>query len=163
MCIAYALSYSSSMLLYSAKDIRTFENRLKKTSRKHLSSNQAAILEFLWEGWEKTRETSSRKAGGPTSVNNLETHVHNIRFTPGMASYKICIGPIAWWGSLRQREYLKGLVVDRDRLCGLVVRVSGYRYRGLGFDSRRYQIFWVVVGLERGPLSLVRSTEELLE
>ena len=26
-------------------------------------------------------------------------------------------------------------------LCGLVDRVSGYRYRGLGFDSRRYQIF----------------------
>ena len=50
-----------------------------------------------------------------------------------------------------------------DRLCGLVVRVSGYRYRGLGFDSRRYQIFWVVVGLERGPPSLVRSIEELLE
>ena len=50
-----------------------------------------------------------------------------------------------------------------DRLCGLVVRVSGYRYRGLGFDSRRYQIFWVVVALERGPLSLVRSIEELLE
>jgi hypothetical protein len=32
-----------------------------------------------------------------------------------------------------------------------------------GFDSRRYQIFWVVVGLERGPLTLVRRTEELLE
>ena len=31
--------------------------------------------------------------------------------------------------------------VSGDRLCGLVVRVSGYRYRGLGFDSRRYQIF----------------------
>ena len=28
-----------------------------------------------------------------------------------------------------------------DRLCGLVGRVSGYRYIGLGFDSRRYQIF----------------------
>jgi len=51
----------------------------------------------------------------------------------------------------------------QDRLCGLVVRVAGYRYRGPGFDSRRYQIFWVVVGLERGQLSLVRSTEELLE
>ena len=51
----------------------------------------------------------------------------------------------------------------QDRLCGLVVRVSGYRHRGLGFDSRRYQIFRVVVGLERGPLSLVRSIEELLE
>ena len=32
-------------------------------------------------------------------------------------------------------------VTHLDRLCGLVVRVSGYRYRGLGFDSRRYQIF----------------------
>jgi len=31
--------------------------------------------------------------------------------------------------------------VKSDRLCGLVVRVSGYRYRGLGFNSRRYQIF----------------------
>jgi hypothetical protein len=31
-----------------------------------------------------------------------------------------------------------------------------------GFDSRRYQNFWEVVGLERGPLSLVSTTEELL-
>jgi hypothetical protein len=28
-----------------------------------------------------------------------------------------------------------------DRLCGLVVRVPGYRSRGPRFDSRRYQIF----------------------
>jgi hypothetical protein len=47
--------------------------------------------------------------------------------------------------------------------CGLVFRVPGYRSRCPGFDSRRYQIFWEVVGLERGPLSLVRITEELLE
>jgi hypothetical protein len=44
-----------------------------------------------------------------------------------------------------------------------VVRVPGYRSWGPGFESRRYQIFWEVVGLERGPLSLVRTTEELLE
>jgi hypothetical protein len=31
-----------------------------------------------------------------------------------------------------------------------------------GFDSQFYQIFWEVVGLERGPLSLVSATEELL-
>jgi hypothetical protein len=31
-----------------------------------------------------------------------------------------------------------------------------------GFDSRRYQIIWEVVGLERGPLSLVSKTEDLL-
>jgi hypothetical protein len=50
-----------------------------------------------------------------------------------------------------------------DRLCGLVDRVPGYRSRGPGFDFRRYQIFWEVVGLEWGPLSLVRIIEELLE
>ena len=33
------------------------------------------------------------------------------------------------------------MMMIMDRLCGLVVRVSGYRYRGLGLDSRRYQIF----------------------
>jgi hypothetical protein len=44
----------------------------------------------------------------------------------------------------------------------LVVRVPGYGSRGPGFESRCYQIFWEVVGLERGPLSLVSTTEELL-
>jgi hypothetical protein len=55
------------------------------------------------------------------------------------------------------------LIFQFDRLCGLVVRVPGYRSRGHGFDSRGYKIFWEVMGLERGPLSLVRVTEELLE
>jgi hypothetical protein len=50
-----------------------------------------------------------------------------------------------------------------DRLCGVVVRAPGYTSGGPGFDSLRYQIFWEVVGLERGPLSLVSKTEELLE
>jgi hypothetical protein len=47
-------------------------------------------------------------------------------------------------------------------LCGIVVRVPGYRSRGPGIDSRRCQIFWEVMGLERGSLSLVSTTEELL-
>jgi hypothetical protein len=45
-----------------------------------------------------------------------------------------------------------------DRLCGLVVRVLGYRSGGPGFDSRHCQKKKVV-----GPLSLVSTTEELLE
>jgi hypothetical protein len=32
-----------------------------------------------------------------------------------------------------------------------------------GLDSSGYQIFWEVVGLERSPLSLVSTIEELLE
>jgi hypothetical protein len=43
-----------------------------------------------------------------------------------------------------------------------VVRVPVHRSRGPGFDSGRYQIFWEVVGQERGPLSLVSTMEELL-
>jgi hypothetical protein len=31
------------------------------------------------------------------------------------------------------------------------------------FDSRRYRISWEVLGLERGPLSLVNTIEKLLE
>jgi hypothetical protein len=52
-----------------------------------------------------------------------------------------------------------------DRLCGLVVRVLDYRCRGPGFDSRALQQKKKkkVVGLERGPLSLVSTTEELLD
>jgi hypothetical protein len=29
----------------------------------------------------------------------------------------------------------------KDRLCGLVVRVSGYRSRGPGFDSEKYEVW----------------------
>jgi hypothetical protein len=32
-----------------------------------------------------------------------------------------------------------------------------------GFDYRHYQIFWEVMGLERSPLRLVSTIEELLE
>jgi hypothetical protein len=49
-----------------------------------------------------------------------------------------------------------------DCLCGLVFRVLGYRFRGPGFDSRHYQIFWEVVGLKWAPLSLLSTIEELL-
>jgi hypothetical protein len=38
---------------------------------------------------------------------------------------------------------------------------SWLQIRRSGFDSRHYQK--KVVGLERGPLSLVRTTEELLD
>jgi len=46
----------------------------------------------------------------------------------------------------RHLIYIYILIIEEyraimDRLCGLVVRVSGYRYRGPGFDPRRYQIF----------------------
>jgi hypothetical protein len=49
-----------------------------------------------------------------------------------------------------------------DRLCGLVVRVSGCRSRCSGFDYWCYQIFLEVASLEPCLLSLVSTIEELL-
>jgi hypothetical protein len=46
---------------------------------------------------------------------------------------------------------------------GLVVRVPGCRSRGPRFDSRLYQIFLEVLGIEQYPLSIVKINEELLE
>jgi hypothetical protein len=50
-------------------------------------------------------------------------------------------------------------IMLHDRLCGLVVRVLGYRSRNQGSipGTTRKK----AVGLERGPLSLVSTTEEL--
>jgi hypothetical protein len=48
-----------------------------------------------------------------------------------------------------------------DRFCGLVVRVLGYRSGGPGSIPGNTKK--KVVSLERGPLSLVSTTEELLD
>jgi hypothetical protein len=61
------------------------------------------------------------------------------------------------------RIYWKSVLTTLDRLCGLVIRVPSYRFRGPGFNSRRYQIFWDVVGLAGATPSLVWIFVELLE
>jgi hypothetical protein len=50
---------------------------------------------------------------------------------------------------------------SRPPLCS-TGQSSWPQIRRPGFDSRHYQIFWEAVGLERGPLSLVSTIEELL-
>jgi hypothetical protein len=62
----------------------------------------------------------------------------------------------------RNIRNLMRLRIKSDRPCGLVVRVLDYRSMGPEFDSRHYQKK-KVVGLERGPLSLMSTTEELLD
>jgi hypothetical protein len=44
-----------------------------------------------------------------------------------------------------------------------MLRIPGYRSRGFGLNSRRYEIFWKFLSLERGSLSLMSTIEELLE
>jgi hypothetical protein len=50
----------------------------------------------------------------------------------------------------------------KDRLCGLVVRNLWLQIQSSWFDSKRYQISWEIMCLERGPLSLMSTIEELL-
>jgi hypothetical protein len=54
-----------------------------------------------------------------------------------------------------------GLLLAKHHLCGLVDRVLGYRSGGPG--SIPCTTKEKVVRLERGPLSLVSTTEELLD
>jgi hypothetical protein len=56
---------------------------------------------------------------------------------------------------------LSSLPHPEDRLCGLVVGVLGYRPGGPGSIPGTTKKN--VVGLERCPLSLVSTTEELID
>jgi hypothetical protein len=57
--------------------------------------------------------------------------------------------------------YLTMASITDDRLCGLVVRVLGYRSGSPG--SIPGTTWKKLVGVERGSLSLVSTTEELLD
>jgi hypothetical protein len=61
------------------------------------------------------------------------------------------------------RIYFQLLYILSDRLCGLVVRVLGYRSGGPDSVPGTTRKKIREVGLERGPLSLVSTTEELLD
>jgi hypothetical protein len=76
---------------------------------------------------------------------------------------KTIILPVVLYGFEIWCLTLRGNIDWGDRLFGLVVRVPGCWSRGLGFDSLPYYIFWEIVGPERGPFSLARIIEELLE
>jgi hypothetical protein len=59
--------------------------------------------------------------------------------------------------------FLNILCRELDRLCGLVVRVLGYRSGGPDSIPGTTKQKKNVVGLERGALSLVSTTEELFD
>jgi hypothetical protein len=79
----------------------------------------------------------------------------------GEAYYRTNTGILLPFPKFREILYISILNIENDRLCGLVVRVLGYRSGGPGsipVITRKK-----VVGLERRPLSLVSTTEELLD
>jgi hypothetical protein len=87
---------------------------------------------------------------------------------PGLCTLIAALSQGRNWGSNKEVQNLCCLlnIVRLCKLKQLPLWSTGQSYwlqiQRSGFDSRRYQIFWEVVGLERGPLSLVSTTEELL-
>jgi hypothetical protein len=54
------------------------------------------------------------------------------------ASFETSVSSITLHGAVLQMMAFFTVTAVKDRLCGLVVRVVGYRSRGPEFDSRRY-------------------------
>jgi hypothetical protein len=64
-----------------------------------------------------------------------------------------------WGKALAEKHRLSGIVESWLRVDSPTPK----KWFVTKSNSRRYQIFWEVVGLERGPLSLMSTIEELLE
>jgi hypothetical protein len=81
--------------------------------------------------------------GGGAPLNSQSSLASRRVFTPGLC--------------------LQSRIEDDSYLC-LMIRTASmvYRSRGPEFDCLRYQNFRQIMGIERGRLSLVRITEELL-
>jgi hypothetical protein len=75
---------------------------------------------------------------------------------PGCRMEMHCVSCEVWTEFICYVEESRPLLWSRGQSYWLQIQRSA-------FDSRHYQIFWEVVGLERGPLSLVSTIEELLE
>jgi hypothetical protein len=115
-----------------------------------------AIPDFLWRSGSGTGFTQHRENNWPPLWSSGQSSWLQIqRFRVRFRRYQIFYEEVALErGSL-------SIVRTIDRLCGLVVRVRGYRSRGSGFDSRQHQIFYEEVALERGSLSIVRTNDRL--
>jgi hypothetical protein len=83
-------------------------------------------------------------------------------------------GFVVWWKLNFVKEWIGGMTQSGHCSTVLICKIWGWlplwssgqsswlQIQRSGFDSGHYQIFWEVVGLERGPLSLMSTVEELL-
>jgi hypothetical protein len=59
-----------------------------------------------------------------------------------VGSRALLVACLAYSSPFFTKQFSVPEVIIMDRLCGLVVRVPGYRSRGPGFHSQRYQWVW---------------------
>jgi hypothetical protein len=133
--------------LYIAEDSNYYNNLKREAARSFETS--ANISHTTWHHTREDNTTMRTSYFATTMITNSGALVRQWTIPTGRPPL---VGEVS--------TNFVALVAHCDRLCGPVVTVPGYRSRGPAFDSRRYQIFWKVVSLERGPLSLVGIIEE---
>jgi hypothetical protein len=87
----------------------------------------------------------------------IRLHCHNCRMSLAQFRYQTQISH--WPEKIKEKNADVWIYV---RCCISLPSLWSSGQRS-GFDSRRYRILWEVVPLERGPLSLVNTVEELTE
>jgi hypothetical protein len=150
---------------YSAVNVIYIESRAHKTKQNHLQL-LCLKLDYVVKSHNAFRHHSVTHWTGlcckisrcfPTSL--CATLCHATSFC-AMLSHAT-----SFYAALSHAISLCTMLSCAKSLCTTLSRAksllphSGYRSRGPGFDSRRFQIFWEAVGLERGPLSLVSTRE----
>jgi hypothetical protein len=131
----------SKFFVYLSSHIMALESTqpLKETSTRNLTGDYAwpVLVNTIWG-------ITCKKPRGYAVVSYYITHANSwTKLNIIQHFFRLCSiqGPPLW--SSGQSSWLQ---IQRP-----------------GFDSRRYQIFWEVVGMEQGPLSFVSTVEKLLE
>jgi hypothetical protein len=137
-------------------------------------SSSAAVNGITTPGSTRTyREVTTRTVqhdGAPgyqvqyLSAANPTTVVSERASSPGVE----LLVSATWMQSFQAVSPMEGVMLFSDTLNNWPPLWSSSQSSWLQiqrswFDSRSYQILWEVVGLERGPLSLVSTIEELTE
>jgi hypothetical protein len=102
----------------------------------------------VMKGWPALQERISAASG-------VRLHRYNSS-TPD--SYVLC----TLCDACRWKQYREIRQRFRRSICKST-QISWLQIHRSEFNSRRYQISWVVMDLERGPLKLVSTIEELLQ
>jgi hypothetical protein len=134
----------------------------------HVTRNMDVAAVFVHEHRDETIMTASTSS----MIGTLYQQSHTLSFPLQTRDQEMCLLTTTvsmrflsqnkqFTGPLSVLSYENSCSVHR--LCGLVVRIPAYRSRGPGFYSQQYRNTKKVVGLKRGPLSLVSTIEELLE
>jgi hypothetical protein len=103
-----------------------------------------------------------RREAAQREVSKLLIHysqIQNLR-KKGPTAWRTHMSPSCWrlWPAT---SLLPRSLVNRPHLSSSG-KSSWLQIRRSGLDSRRYHILWEAVGLERGPLSLVSTIDDLL-